>query len=199
MPRFIHVGCGEKSQLNTTPEFKKPEWSETRFDIDESVKPDILGSMTDMSGAETEGYDALYSSHNIEHLHTHEVSIAIGEFHRVIKEDAYVVLTCPDLQQIGQYLTESRTNDLVYNSPAGPIYVLDILFGHGKSIQEGNSFMAHHTGFTIKSLMFSFTEGGFSKCIGKSRRGYFDLWLLASKNDRTDDEMKALAKRHFPQ
>ena len=75
--KFLHVGCGRLTKLHSTPEFNSDIWDEVRVDIDKSVNPDIVASMTDMSVIESENYDAIYSSHNIEHLFSHEVPIAL--------------------------------------------------------------------------------------------------------------------------
>jgi len=68
------------------------------LDIDPSVAPDIVGTMTDMSAVATASIDAIFSSHNIEHLYPHEVPIALAEFLRVLKDDGFAVVTCPDLR-----------------------------------------------------------------------------------------------------
>ena len=47
--KFLHVGCGPKTKTSTTRGFNSPDWEEIRFDIDEKVSPDIIGTMTDMS------------------------------------------------------------------------------------------------------------------------------------------------------
>jgi len=49
-------------------------------DIDQSVNPDIVGTMTDMSQVQGASVDALFSSHNIEHLYPHEVPVALADF-----------------------------------------------------------------------------------------------------------------------
>lgn len=67
MKIFLHVGCGPKRKDRTTTGFNIPEWHEQRLDIDESVNPDIVGTMTDMSAVASESVDAIFSSHNIEH------------------------------------------------------------------------------------------------------------------------------------
>ena len=64
--KFLHVGCGRLTKANSTPEFQKKEWIETRLDIDESVTPDIISSITDMSVVDSDSFDAVYSSHNID-------------------------------------------------------------------------------------------------------------------------------------
>lgn len=39
---FLHVGCGPARKEQTVRGFNTPEWAELRFDIDESVNPDIV-------------------------------------------------------------------------------------------------------------------------------------------------------------
>ncbi len=97
MKTFLHVGCGPKRKNQTTKGFNTPDWTELRFDIDDSVAPDIIGTMTDMSAVASESVDAIFSSHNIEHLYAHEVPVALAEFLRVLKPDGFLVVTCPDL------------------------------------------------------------------------------------------------------
>jgi hypothetical protein len=71
MPQFLHVGCGPKRKDRTTQGFNTPAWQEIRLDIDPAAYPDILGSMTDLSVVASELMDAIFSSHNIEHLYPH--------------------------------------------------------------------------------------------------------------------------------
>ena len=90
MKTFLHVGCGPqyKSQIKG---FDNENWKEIRFDIDEKVNPDIVGTLLDMSAVEAGSVDAIYSAHNIEHVFPHEVPIVLREFHRVLKD---VLLLC---------------------------------------------------------------------------------------------------------
>ena len=74
--KFLHVGCGQNDKSKTTDIFASDEWEETRLDIDESVKPDLVSSITDMSIIKDGSFNAVYSAHNIEHLYAHEVPIA---------------------------------------------------------------------------------------------------------------------------
>jgi len=85
MKTFLHVGCGLKRKDQTTRGFNISEWQEQRLDIDPSVNPDIIGTMTDMSSLDPASVEAIFSSHNIEHLYPHEVLTALAEFKRVLK------------------------------------------------------------------------------------------------------------------
>jgi tetratricopeptide (TPR) repeat protein len=196
MKTFLHVGCGPKRKDRTTAGFAS--WNELRFDIDESVQPDLVGTMTDMSSVSTESVDAVFSSHNIEHLYPHEVPVALSEFLRVLKPDGFAVITCPDLQAVCALVAEDKLTEPAYTSPAGPIAPLDILYGHRPPMARGNLYMAHRCGFTEKVLSATLRSSGFKR-VATMKRGapYFDLWALATKSDLTEEELLQLAKNHF--
>lgn len=200
MKTFLHVGCGPKRKAQTTQGFNSDTWHELRLDIDEAVKPDLVGTMTDMSAVESGSVDAIYSSHNIEHLYPHEVPVALAEFLRVLKPDGFVVITCPDLKSVCALIAEDRLTEAAYTAPAGPITPLDILYGLRSSLARGNLFMAHRCGFTQKVLDGTLVSAGFQSVasLARGRTPFFDLWAVASKSKRTEEEMRDLARQHFP-
>lgn len=195
---FLHVGCGAKRKNRTTAAFNTPEWREIRLDIDPRVQPDVVGTMTDMAAVASGSVDAVFSSHNIEHLYPHEVPVALREFLRVLNDDGVAVITCPDLQSVCALVARDRLTEPAYVSPAGPITPLDMLYGRGQALAGGNLYMAHRCGFTRKLLAESLRSAGFRLGVVKARPRYFDLWAVASKSARTEAEMRALAKAHFP-
>jgi len=83
-------------------------------------------------------------------------------------------------------------------SPAGRITPLDILYGHSNSIKDGNTYMAHRCGFTQSSLSNALKQSGYGSVAAMRRAKSFDLWVIASKSNRTEDEMRLLAMEHFP-
>ncbi len=196
---LLHVGPSFFRIENTTAGFNDGNWTELRYDIDGSVSPDVIGTMTDMSALAPESVDAVYSAHNLEHLYPHEVAIALGEFLRVLKPSGFVVLTCPDLKSIAKLVAEDKLDEPAYISPAGPISPIDMLYGLRSSIARGNHYMAHRCGFTGKTLMNSFLNAGFQKVIATHRDApMFDLWIVGTKNALEDTALSALAKVHFP-
>lgn len=197
---LLHVGCGQNRKNRTTPGFNTPDWRELRLDIDASVDPDVIGTMTDMSAVAAESVNAIFSSHNIEHLYPHEVGIALAEFLRVLLPDGFVVITCPDLQSVCALVAQDKLTEAAYQSPAGPIAPLDILYGHRPHLARGNLYMAHRCGFTQKLLVGTLQASGFATVasFARGKAPYFDLWALASKSARSDAEMRTLARAHFP-
>jgi predicted SAM-dependent methyltransferase len=200
MNSFLHVGCGPKRKDRTTQGFNTSDWHEIRLDIDPSVQPDVIGTMTDMSAVPTAPVDAVYSSHNIEHLYPHEVPLAFAEFLRVLKPDGFFVVTCPDLQSVCKLVAEDKLTEAAYTSPAGPIAPLDILYGHRPAMAAGNLYMAHRCGFTNKVLQGTLQASGFLSVatMARGRAPFFDLFALASKSARTEAQLRELATQHFP-
>jgi SAM-dependent methyltransferase len=197
MKTFLHVGCGpqKKSQIQG---FNKDSWKEIRFDIDKNVNPDIVGTLTDMKSVETGSVDAIYSSHNIEHIFPHEVPIALKEFYRVLKEDGIVVITCPDLQSAGEAIVQDKLFESLYESTMGSVTAFDILYGHRKTTADGNVFMIHKGGFTYSSLNSSFFKAGFKARYGGRRPQGCDLFLVAFKQKKPEEEIKKIANPFFP-
>ncbi|WP_396190327.1 class I SAM-dependent methyltransferase [Flavobacterium sp.] len=198
MKSFLHVGCGPKRKNQTTKAFNTDVWSEIRLDIDSSVSPDVVGTMTDISAVPTGSVQAVFSSHNIEHLYPHEVPLALAEFYRVLSDDGFVVITCPDLKSVCTLVVEDKLVEPAYVSPAGPITPIDILYGHRPPMARGNLYMAHRCGFTEKVLIATLQAAGFNTVASVARPAHFDLWALASKSALDETVLKQLAISHFP-
>lgn len=173
----LHVGCGSADRRSLPPFFQSL-WQEIRLDIDPNAMPDVVASMLDMSPVADASVDAVFSSHNIEHLHPHEVDVALKEFRRVLKPAGILVLTCPDLQSVCALVADDKLEEPAYISQAGPISPIDILYGHRVAMARGNLFMAHKTGFTATSLRRALGDSGFQTA--EVARGInFDLWAVA--------------------
>lgn len=198
MRHLLHVGCGPKRKDRTTRGFNTPDWHETRLDIDASVAPDVTGTMTDMSAVAAASMDAVFSSHNIEHLYPHEVPVALAEFLRVLNADGIAVITCPDLQSVCRLVADDKLTEPAYHSPAGPIAAIDILYGHRPPMARGNLYMAHRCGFTRRVLQGTLQAAGFKSVATLVRPSAFELWAVASKSERDADTMRTLATTHFP-
>lgn len=194
MPRFLHVGCGPKRKPQTLQAFSGPEWEEVTLDIDESVRPDILDKLPELAKVESGSFDAVYSSHSIEHLYPHEVPVALAAFHRVLTSDGIAIIRCPDLQTIGERLAAGDIETPLYTSTMGPVAPLDMLYGFRPALQAGNLYMAHHTGFTSKSLQKACLEAQFQSILCARRTSAHELWAIATKTGKTKAQFQELQK-----
>ena len=181
LPIVLHVGCGVASPHKLPQAYFPPGgWQELRLDIDPGVSPDIVASITDMVAMADASVDAVWSSHNLEHLWSHEVPVALAEFSRVLRPGGFVLLTMPDLQQVAGLVAAGQLEEPAYMSSMGPIAPLDILYGYRPALALGNAFMGHKTGYTATSLAAHLTRAGFVG-IRVERDGHFALWATAVK------------------
>ena len=196
MKNLLHVGCGPEDKFDLKG-FDNDEWNEIRFDIDEEVNPDIVGSLTDMKLVETASVDAVYSSYNLDHIYAHEVPIALGEFFRVLKDDGFVVIKCPDLQSVAEAVAQDKLLDTLYVSPIGPISAIDIMYGNRQEISDGNKFMEKKVGFTYSVLNSAFAEVGFKTRYGGRSQNAWELTLVAFKQKKSEEEIIKIANPFF--
>jgi predicted SAM-dependent methyltransferase len=176
--RVLNAGSGPRSIRKLNAVFDPSDWQEIRIDLDPTVEPDVVGSMTDMRPHfKARSFDAIWSSHSLEHLHSHEIPPALAEFQRILKVDGFALISCPDLEMVMRLFLEHGSDHVVYQSAAGPITPLDMMFGHSPSIASGNVHMAHHSGLTSERLGELLLQAGFAEAITK--RQDFDLWALA--------------------
>lgn len=177
--RVLHVGCGSP-EAGKLPEYFAPTvWKELRLDIDTKVKPDFVASTTDMRAVPSGSVRALYSSHNVEHLFVSEVPKALSEFARVLEPGGFALITLPDLRVAAERVLRDEQELPLYQSPAGPINSLDMIYGYAPFVEGGNSFMLHKTGFTAGSLHRTLARAGFEPVMVRSH-GYA-LWAVAFK------------------
>lgn len=164
--RILHVGCGGD---------KLPPWLgghiETRLDIEPRNMPDIVADMLNMG--EIGEYDAVYTSHCLEHVYPHQVPVALAEFIRVLVSGGVAIIIVPDLEGV------QPTDEVLYQSPAGPICGLDMIYGHRPSM-EAFPHMAHHTGFTQATLRTALEAAGFVD-ITVARVPVFNLLATAKR------------------
>lgn len=198
MPTILHVGCGGKNKSSLPRHFQGDAWQEIRLDIDPKAQPDIVASMLDMQGVVSASMDAVFSSHNLEHLYPHEVGTALAEFRRVLKADGMAVITLPDLQAVAELIAADKLDDPAYVSPAGPIAPLDMLYGFRPALARGNLYMAHRTGFTARTLGQALLRAGFQKVALQRQRAAFNLWAIAYVGDITEDRLAAEQKGILP-
>ncbi len=185
--RVLNAGSGSATGA-MHPAFDPSEWKEVRIDIDARNTPDLVGSIADMRDLVEDGsFDAVWCSHCIEHLHDHEVLPALREFRRILSDVGFAIVSCPNLDAIAKLLVTEDIESVAYLSPAGPIRLLDMIFGHSPSIATGHLHMSHKTGFTVDRLGRLAVNAGFAESRVHEGENY-DLWaaLLMPKADAAE-------------
>jgi predicted SAM-dependent methyltransferase len=182
MKRLLNAGSGSGTAQRIARMLVDRAWQETRFDIDPQVNPDVLGSILDLSAAfQPRSFDAVWSSHVLEHLYAHEVYPTLRQFHKVLKPDGFALIASPDVESIAQFIVENGIAAIAYHSAAGPIRPLDMLYGHSRSIEEGRVYMAHRTGFTAERLGNLLLMAGFPTVSVRTQN--FEVCALALMPD----------------
>lgn len=197
MKTLLHVGCGHSSLADLPAFFRGGEWDEIRYDINPDVSPDIVGTTQDMSLIEDGSVDAIYSSHNIEHIWAFEVPGVLAEFRRVLSTSGFAMILCPDILSVAQAITEGQLDKPVYISPAGPITALDILYGYHEDIARGNLYMAHKTAFTAETLAAHLTRAGFGT-VSIARDRVLGLHALAHSAQLSEPDAARMAEALLP-
>jgi predicted SAM-dependent methyltransferase len=160
---LLNAGSGPGPARRIARLVSEQGWKEVRFDIDPEVKPDVEGSILDLGVSfEPQSFDAVWSSHVLEHLYAHEVFPTLRQFHRVLKADGFALIMTPDLESVAHFIVEHGIAAIAYDSPAGPIRPLDMLYGHSRAIEDGHHYMAHRTGFTAERLGNLLLMAGFA-------------------------------------
>ena len=173
--RVLNAGSGPRGRALSAP-FAPDAWQEVRLDVDPTVAPDVVATLTAMGDAvPDQSFDAVWSSHSLEHVHGFEAVGALREFRRVLKPNGFALVTCPDVETVAAAVVEHGLDHVAYMSLAGPITLHDILFGHSASIERGEAAMAHRTGFTARRLGELALEAGFAE-VAVGRGPDYDLW-----------------------
>jgi SAM-dependent methyltransferase len=184
LKKVLNVG-GNSKQIALPPEYA--DFEHLLLDIDPKGEPDILCDARLLSTLEAGQFDAIYNSHNLEHYYRHDVPKVLAGFQHVLKEDGFVHIRVPDMHEVMRQTLERGLDidDVLYESPAGPIMVLDVMYGFSTQIEKsGVEFYAHKTGFTQKSLVAALQRAGFAKIYSGS--GNLEIVAWAFKNEPSD-------------
>ena len=130
-------------------------WETFVLDIDARREPDIVCDARELQRLPAALYDAVYCSHNLEHYFEHDVPRVLAGFVHVLKPSGFAHIRVPDMGALFRAVTEKDMDidDVLYESPAGPIRVKDVIYGYAVEIERsGSDFFAHKTGFTRQSL-----------------------------------------------
>jgi SAM-dependent methyltransferase len=179
MKKLLNVG-GNNKAIALPPHYAGFE--QLLLDIDPAGSPDIVCDARELASLKGGQFDAVYCSHNLEHYFRHDVPKVLAGFLHVLKDGGFAHIRVPDIAEVMRVSVERGLDieDVLYDSEAGPIMVLDVLYGHAAQIERsGEDFYAHKTGFTKKSLLAALLGAGFTKAFSKV--GHLEIDALAFK------------------
>ena len=179
MKKVLNVG-GNSKTIPLPPQYA--DFEHLLLDIDPRGSPDIVCDARRLTTLEAGQFDAVYCSHNLEHYYRHDVPKVLAGFLHVLKDGGFAQILVPDILQVMQATLDKGldVDDVLYESPAGPIMVLDVIYGYHVEIERtGQDFFAHKTGFTEKSLWKALQLAGFSKIY--TAPGELEVCALAFK------------------
>ena len=145
----LNIGCGKTKLESQSKHFI--DWKEIRIDAYENNTADLITSIVDLNKIPNESVDAVWASHVVEHNYWHDLPKVFNNMLRVLKPDGFGVIRVPDLGSIAHRI-EDGLLDTVYDSSAGPVSVIDMIYGHRGFIESWGDGMCHKTGFTQKSM-----------------------------------------------
>jgi hypothetical protein len=167
--KVLNVGNGNSRHL--PPHFEG--WDQVTLDIDATVNPDIVLDAKEIINLPANEYDAVYSSHILEHVYKHEVSNVLKGFLHVLKVGGFMESLVPNLQELFRAILKNGLdiNDVWYRSTGTPITFHDVLYGWGPALEGGNLYYAHKCGFTPISLWYMVDRTGFKQVETQERDG----------------------------
>jgi predicted SAM-dependent methyltransferase len=183
MRQVLNVGGNNKNIL-LPPHYDG--WEKLLLDIDPKGDPDIVLDARKISTLPSASYDSVYCSHNLEHYYHHDVINVLTGFHHILKEDGFAHILVPDMEELMKTVVQKNLDidDVLYQSPSGPIIVRDVIYGYGKQIENtGDEFYAHKTGFSHKSMLSILQRAGFQAIY--SGTGNLEINAIAFKNTPT--------------
>jgi hypothetical protein len=159
--KVLNVG-GNDRRIPLPPHYQG--WENHLLDIDPRGKPDLLCDARELVKTPAAQYESVYCSHNLEHYYRHDAVKVLRGFRHVLKPGGFIDVRVPDIAEVLRTVVGKgmEIDDVLYQSPAGPITAHDVIYGWGLEIERsGQDFFAHKRGFTPKSLLKTLNDNGF--------------------------------------
>jgi predicted SAM-dependent methyltransferase len=188
----LNVGGGDK---NIPIPAHYSGWAQVLLDIQPAPGVDLVHDARRLAELQSATFDAVYCSHNLEHYYPHEVPLVLAGFHHVLKNDGFAEIRVPDIPAVMRHAVarDMDLDDVLYESPAGPISVHDVIYGYGREIESsGEDYYAHKRGFTHKSLLAALQQAGFP-AVWLTEPAHFEIGALAFKQQPGAEQRKTFA------
>jgi SAM-dependent methyltransferase len=191
-PAVLNVGGSSKKVA--IPEHYAG-WNHLVLDIDPRRGADIVCDARELLTLAPAQFEAVYCSHNLEHYYRHEVPKVVAGFVHVLKDAGFAEIRVPDMPAVFRRMLDDGMDleDVLYDAPAGPIQVIDVIYGWSPEIEKsGNDFFAHKTGFSRKSLRGALHAAGFAEVWNAPPLSPYELRALAFRRPSTLEQRRLL-------
>ncbi len=184
--KVLNVGGGSKA-IPIPAHFDG--WVHDLLDIDPAGGPDLVCDARELTRLPAAVYDAIYCSHNLEHYFRHDLPRVLAGFLHILKPGGFADIRVPDMKSVFFNMLKRGLDidDALYETPAGPVTVNDVIYGLGRQIaQSGQDFYAHKNGFTDRSLASALRSAGFASVFMGSRP--YEITAIAFKSAPTPEQ-----------
>jgi hypothetical protein len=163
-------------------------WDVVRLDIEAQNAPDLLMDAMDLDTLDGGQFDATYASHLLEHVYPFDLERFLGGVRHVLVADGFAEFRVPNVLQACEVAAKAGSLDaFCYRASAGVVTAWDMLYGWLPYQQRYGRPMAHHNGFSPKSLSDTLNHHGFPMVYVQAAQ--FEIGAAACLTD-LPDEMK---------
>jgi hypothetical protein len=194
--RVLNVGGGNK-KIPIPPHYAG--WEHVLLDINPALGPDLVCDARHLDSLPGGQFDAIYCSHNLEHYYRHDTQSVLRGFLHVLKHDGFAEIRVPDLRAVMQRVVRDNLDlgAVLYQSGAGPITVLDVIYGLAREIEEsGSDFQQHKAGFTPQYLGRTLESAGFGAIFLFASPDAYECRALAFRGGPTPYHQQLLKLPH---
>jgi 2-polyprenyl-3-methyl-5-hydroxy-6-metoxy-1,4-benzoquinol methylase len=119
----------------------------------------VVADAATLEGVADESYDAVYSSHLLEHIPIPQAVEAVRNWLRVLKPMGRLIIAVPDVSTIGQYVTDGKLDVVLYTA-AGGLDITPRLILNGGQRYPGDT---HVNSFDMRTLRDTCYRAGISE------------------------------------
>ncbi len=157
-------------------------WDHVLLDVTAGPTVDIVmdARKLELWAGDLPKFDAVYSSHSLEHHYTHDVAAVLRGMFSVLKPGGWVEIHVPDLAMVAKALAGGADlYDVAYERNGGHVVWHDMVYGMSMEIVRSGEGWGHRTGFTEARLRRVLEDAGFTRI--EIVAEYFELAAMATK------------------
>jgi len=172
------IGCGLYSEY----------WEGTlmRYDLDESVKPDICCDVRQIPEP-PEKFDEVRARHVLEHFRDYEAPALVAEWLRILKVGGTMRVSVPNLEWAMETILKKQRDEPIGDEDLR--YAWGVVYGSDDPEYQGKPGMEHRNGYTVRSLKNLFAQvGGMGDVVVEKTRNDTEVEVSATKTEHVEPQ-----------